>query len=124
MLRDLLWPAPPAEDRAGLFNVMLAVGSLIALPPSLLLAFFGVASVDIDPARSILDLGRYWVAYGLAWLPFAGLLAVGFLMRRRIRDRPRLGGVGEPIPVMAAPPPAKLPAPRAADRPDPASLAS
>jgi hypothetical protein len=78
------------ERRGRVFNVMLAVGSLLALPPSLLLAFFGVTSPDVDPARSVLDLGRYWLAYGLAWLPFGALLLVGFLLRRRIRESSRL----------------------------------
>lgn len=78
------------ERRSRVFNVMLAVGSLIALPPSLLLAFFGVTSPDVDQARSILDLGRYWLVYGLAWLPFAALLLAGFLLRRRIRASSRL----------------------------------
>lgn len=81
------------QDRRGrVFNVVLAVGSLIALPPSLLLAFFGVSSPDVDPDHSITDLGRYWPAYALAWLPFAALLLVGFVLRRRIRSSPRLFG--------------------------------
>ncbi|MPZ25556.1 MAG: hypothetical protein GEV12_03695 [Micromonosporaceae bacterium] len=88
------------ERRNRVFNVVLAVGSLIALPPSLLLAFFGVTSPDVDQARSVLDLDRYWFAYGLAWLPFAGLLLAGFLLRRRIRRDSRLvqadGQVGDP----------------------------
>lgn len=78
------------ERRGRVFNLMLALGSLVALPPSLLLAFFGVASRDIDPGRSILDLSRYWIAYGLAWLPFVGLFLIGFMLRRRIRQRSRL----------------------------------
>ncbi|HEY8471595.1 MAG TPA: hypothetical protein VIL37_03045 [Natronosporangium sp.] len=75
------------ERKSRVFNAILAIGSLIALPPSLLLAFFGVASPDVDPTRSITDLGRYWLAYALAWLPFAALLLVGFILRRRIRER-------------------------------------
>lgn len=101
------------ERRSRVFNVVLAVGSLIALPPSLLLAFFGVTSPDVDPARSVLDLERYWFAYGLAWLPFAALLLTGFLLRRRIRRGSALvradGQDGDPAgspggdPVLPAP---------------------
>ncbi|MGH3681808.1 MAG: hypothetical protein ACRDT2_16365 [Natronosporangium sp.] len=83
------------ERRSRVFNVVLAVGSLIALPPSLLLAFFGVTSPDVDPTRSVLDLDRYWFAYGLAWLPFAVLLLAGFLLRRRIRRHSRLVRAGD-----------------------------
>lgn len=116
------------ERRSRVFNVMLAVGSLIALPPSLLLAFFGVTSPDVDPDRSVLDLSRYWLAYGLAWLPFAALLLVGFLVRRRIRSHSRLVGVdgagddGDPDPdrdaPLVVPASGAVPLPRPAAEPD------
>lgn len=78
------------EQGGRILNVILAIGSLIALPPSMLLAFFGITSPDVDPARSILDLQRYWAAYGLAWLPFVVLVATGFILRRRIGRTSRL----------------------------------
>jgi glycerophosphoryl diester phosphodiesterase len=82
-----------AERRDRLFNGLLAAVSLLALPPGLLLAFFGVNATNVDDSKSILDLGQYWVVYVLAWLPFASLLLVGFWLRRRIRTgSPNLSG--------------------------------
>jgi len=72
------------EKRGKVVAAVVAVGSVLALPPALLLAFFGVNSNDVDPRRSILDLHRYGVAYGLAWLPFLALAAVAVIARRRI----------------------------------------
>jgi hypothetical protein len=83
------------ERRDRILTAVLAIGSLIALPPALLLAFFGVTSPDIDPTVSILNLGRYWVAYALAWLPFTLIVSAGFWLRRRIRmHNPRLSSPG------------------------------
>ncbi|MET9359056.1 hypothetical protein ABZY14_40065 [Streptomyces sp. NPDC006617] len=76
-----------AEDRDRVLAAVIAVGSLIALPPALLLAYFGVNSSDVDPSRSILDLHHHGVAYAIAWLPFLLLIAVGLLARRRISLR-------------------------------------
>ncbi|WP_411099803.1 hypothetical protein [Streptomyces sp. x-45] len=76
-----------AEDRDRVLAAVIAVGSLIALPPALLLAYFGVNSSDVDPDRSILDVRHYGVAYAMAWLPFLLLIAVGLVARRRISLR-------------------------------------
>lgn len=76
-----------AEDRDRVLAAVIAVGSLIALPPALLLAYFGVNSSDVDPRRSILDIQHYGVAYAIAWLPFLLLIAVGLVARRRISLR-------------------------------------
>ncbi|MEU5142157.1 hypothetical protein [Streptomyces sp. NPDC021139] len=76
-----------AEDRDRVLAAVIAVGSLIALPPALLLAYFGVNSSDVDPNRSILDVRHYGVAYAMAWLPFLLLIAVGLVARRRISLR-------------------------------------
>ncbi|WP_055421540.1 hypothetical protein [Streptomyces pactum] len=73
-----------AEDRDRVLAAVIAVGSVIALPPALLLAFFGVNSSDVDPRRSILDVQHYGVAYAIAWLPFLLLILVGLVARRRI----------------------------------------
>ena len=72
------------EKRDKVVAAVVAVGSVLALPPALLLAFFGVNSDDVDPRRSILDLHRYGIAYALAWLPFLALAAVAVIARRRI----------------------------------------
>ncbi|HEU5332230.1 MAG TPA: hypothetical protein VFU73_05695 [Actinocrinis sp.] len=72
------------EKRDKVVAAVFAVGSVLALPPALLLAFFGVNSDDVDPRHSVLDLHRYGVAYALAWLPFLALAAVGAIARRRI----------------------------------------
>jgi hypothetical protein len=76
-----------AEKRDKVVAAVIAVGSILALPPALLLAFFGVNSDDVDPRHSILDVHRYGVAYALAWLPFLALAAVGAIARRRISLR-------------------------------------
>jgi len=72
------------EKRDKVVAAVVGVGSVLALPPALLLAFFGVNSNDVDPRRSVLDLHRYGVAYALAWLPFLALAAVAVIARRRI----------------------------------------
>ncbi|MFD9007302.1 hypothetical protein ACFV0T_41330 [Streptomyces sp. NPDC059582] len=66
---------------------LVAAATLIALPPTLLLAFFGVNGTDVDSHRSILDLHSYGAAYALAWLPFVALFLVGFLLLRRVSGR-------------------------------------
>jgi hypothetical protein len=73
------------QDRV--LSILLAIGSILAFPPTLLLAFFSVNSTDVDPKQSILDLSLYWPAYALAWIPFTSLLVIGFLLRRRARTR-------------------------------------
>jgi hypothetical protein len=76
-----------SENRDRLVAVLVAVASLLALPPALLLAFFGVNARQVDPAKSIFDFHAYWGAYALAWLPFVILVSVGSLMYSRIRRR-------------------------------------
>ncbi|MFD5483812.1 hypothetical protein [Streptomyces hawaiiensis] len=66
---------------------LVAAATLIALPPTLLLAFFGVNGTNVDEHRSILDLRAYGTAYALAWLPFAVLVAIGWVLLRRVRTR-------------------------------------
>ena len=73
------------EQRHRVFSLIIAIGSLIALPPALLLAFFGVNGLEVDPGSSIFDMARYWPAYLLAWLPFLALVVAGFVPLRRIR---------------------------------------
>jgi hypothetical protein len=75
------------ERRNKILTGMLAIGTMIALPPGLLLAFFGVTSIDVDPATSITDIERYWLAYALAWLPFTALVSIGLWLRHRIGRR-------------------------------------
>ncbi|MBB5873382.1 hypothetical protein F4553_006816 [Allocatelliglobosispora scoriae] len=87
------------ERRDRMLTTMVAVGSMIAIPPALLLAYFGSSTSDITGERSIFDLSVYWPAYLLAWAPFTGLLVIGWLARRRVRaTRQLLPGLGEPAP--------------------------
>ncbi|MFD8237354.1 hypothetical protein ACFV20_36450 [Streptomyces sp. NPDC059696] len=66
---------------------LVAAATLIALPPTLLLAFFGVNGTNVDEHRSILDLRVYGTAYALAWLPFVVLVVIGYVLLRRVRTR-------------------------------------
>lgn len=75
------------ERRDRLLAVLLAAASLLALPPALLLAFFGINASQVRAARSIFDFHAYWGAYVLAWLPFVILVSVGSLLYARIRRR-------------------------------------
>jgi hypothetical protein len=70
------------EKRDRLFSVLLAIGTLFAVPPALLLAFFALQPGD---RRTLLDLDMHWTAYAIAWLPFIALVVVGWTLRRRIR---------------------------------------
>lgn len=75
------------EARDKVFTTIIAVATVLALPPALLLAFFGANVPDIDPHRSILDFSHYGVVYALAWLPFVTIVALAAVLRRRVRDR-------------------------------------
>ncbi len=66
---------------------LVAAATLIALPPTLLLAFFGVNGTNVDEHRSILDLRAYGTAYALAWLPFVVLVVIGYVLLRRVSTR-------------------------------------
>ena len=71
-----------AERRDRVFSGLLAVGTLLALPPTLLLAFFALGP---DTRRTLFDPRLHWAAYLIAFLPFIALVAAGWLLRRRIR---------------------------------------
>jgi len=71
-----------AERRDRLFSGLLAVGTLLALPQTLLLAFFALPA---DSRRTLFDPRLHWAAYLIAFLPFIALVAAGWLLRRRIR---------------------------------------
>lgn len=73
------------EERNKIFVAVISIGSILALPPALLLAFFGVNSSDVDGRRSILDFEHYAAAYAIAWLPFLLLVTTAAVMRRRVR---------------------------------------
>lgn len=73
------------ERRDKVFAAVIAIGSLLALPPALLLAYFGVNSTDVNPNFSIFDLRHYGAVYLVAWVPFIALVAAAAVMRRRIR---------------------------------------
>jgi hypothetical protein len=61
------------------------VGTLLALPPTLLLAFFALSR---DTRRTLFDPRMHWAAYLIAFGPFIALVTAGWLLRRRIRARP------------------------------------
>ncbi|MFI6931325.1 hypothetical protein [Streptomyces sp. NPDC050287] len=87
-------------------SALVAAATLIALPPTLLLAFFGVNGTNVHDDRSILDLGTYGTAYALAWFPFVILVVIGYVLLRR---------VGRRSGSLLSPPdgrPAPVPAPR------------
>ncbi|MFF7522209.1 hypothetical protein [Streptomyces pseudovenezuelae] len=83
-------------------SVLVAVATLIALPPTLLLAFFGANATTVNPHRSVFD-ARYLPAYLLAWVPFLVLAVIGYV--RIIRTGRRSG----PLLTPAAPVPAQRP---------------
>ncbi|MGW0334998.1 hypothetical protein ACWD0J_24535 [Streptomyces sp. NPDC003011] len=68
-------------------SALVAAATLIALPPTLLLTFFGVNGTDVRSDRSILDLNTYGTAYALAWLPFVVLVLIGYVLLRRVSRR-------------------------------------
>jgi hypothetical protein len=75
------------EGRDRLIAVLVALASFLALPPALLLAFFGINASQVHSSNSIFDWRYYWPAYILAWLPFLVLVTVGGFMYARIRNR-------------------------------------
>ncbi|MEU0026379.1 hypothetical protein [Streptomyces sp. NPDC006335] len=84
-------------------SVLVAVATLIALPPTLLLAFFGVNATTVNPHRSIFD-PRYLPAYLLAWVPFLVLAVIGYVRIIRTGRRPRsLLTPAAPVPAQRPP---------------------
>ncbi|MET7735263.1 hypothetical protein ABZT02_28430 [Streptomyces sp. NPDC005402] len=84
-------------------SVLVAIATLIALPPTLLLAFFGVNATTVNPHRSVFD-PRYLPAYLLAWIPFLVLAVIGYV--RIIRTGRRSGSLltpADPIPAQRPP---------------------
>lgn len=78
------------ERRDKIFAGAIAIGTLLALPPALLLAYFGTNSTNVNQNLSIFDLRHYGLAYLVAWLPFLALVGGAAVMRRRVRlDAPR-----------------------------------
>ncbi|RJQ71602.1 hypothetical protein D5S17_27790 [Pseudonocardiaceae bacterium YIM PH 21723] len=77
--------ADATERRNKVLSAMVAIGTLLALPPALLLAFFGVNGTEVNDTASITDLDHYWPAYVLATMPFILLVGVGSYLYLRIR---------------------------------------
>jgi hypothetical protein len=75
------------ERRDKFFAGAVAIGSLLALPPTLLLAYFGTNSTNVNQHFSIFDVRHYGIAYLVAWLPFLALVGGAAVMRRRIQPR-------------------------------------
>ena len=70
-----------AERRDQLLSRLLGVGTLLAVPPALLLAYFALGPAA---ANSVLDVRAHWGAYLIAWVPFIVLVGSAWLGRRRI----------------------------------------
>ncbi|MBB6414921.1 hypothetical protein [Streptomyces sp. AK010] len=86
---------------------LVAAATLIALAPTLLLAFCGVNGTNVDEHRSILDLSAYGTA-SLAWLPFVVLVVIGRVLLGRVRTRsgsllPAPDGTFAPVPPPRSP---------------------
>jgi hypothetical protein len=77
------------ERRDKALAALVAIGSLLALPPTLLLAYFGTNSTNVDARFSIFDLRHYGVAYLVVWLPFITLAVAALVLRWRIQPRTR-----------------------------------
>jgi hypothetical protein len=69
------------ERRDQLFAWLLAIATLLAVPPTLLLAYFALGP---RAAESVLDVRVHWGVYLMAWLPFIALVGVAWFCRRRI----------------------------------------
>lgn len=76
-----------SERRDRLVAIFVAIASLLALPPALLLAFFGISSPNVHPNDSIFDLHVYWGAYIIVWLPYILLVSIGGFLYARPRRR-------------------------------------
>jgi hypothetical protein len=73
------------ERREKILTGAIAIGSLLALPPTLLLAYFGTNSTSVNQHLSIFDLRHYGIAYLVAWVPFLVLVGGAAVMRLRIQ---------------------------------------
>jgi hypothetical protein len=73
-----------AERRDQLFSRVLAIATLLAVPPTLLLTYFALGP---GAARSVLDVRAHWGAYLIAWVPFIVLVGFAWVGRRRITSR-------------------------------------
>ena len=83
------------ERRDKVLAALVAVFSLFALPPTLLLAYFGTNSTNVDARFSIFDLRHYGIAYLVVWCPFIALAIAALVLRWRIQPRTRgWGGQG------------------------------
>lgn len=71
-----------AEKQDKAFSLVLAFGTVFALPPALLLAYFALGK---DGHKVLRDVNVHWGAYMLAFLPFIALFLVGWGRRRWIR---------------------------------------
>lgn len=75
------------EQRDKVFTTLVTIGSLLALPATLLLGYFGTNSTNVDAHRSIFDLHHYGIAYLVAWVPFIVLAVTALVLRARIQPR-------------------------------------
>jgi len=82
------------ERRDKALAALVAIFSLLALPPALLLAYFGTNSTNVDAGFSIFDLRHYGIAYLVVWLPFIALAVAG--PRAAVANPAAHAGLGGP----------------------------
>ena len=70
-----------AEARVRRWSFSAQALATVAVPVSLLLAFFGIGSSDIDPESSIFDFGRYWLVYVIMSLLVVATLSLYTVVR-------------------------------------------
>jgi hypothetical protein len=70
-----------SEHRDQLFSGVLAIGTLLAVPPALLLAYFALGA----GGSKALDLNTHTGPYLLAWIPFIALICVAWVWRHQIK---------------------------------------
>jgi hypothetical protein len=74
-----------AELRDKVFSTTLAIVTLLAVPPALLLAFF---ALDGDVQHSLHNLGAHGWVYAAVWGPFIVLVAGAWIARNYFKAKP------------------------------------
>jgi hypothetical protein len=75
------------EQRGRIFAGAVAIGTLLALPPALLLAYFGTNSTQVSNGVSIFNMHHYLIVYLVIWIPFILLVGGAAIMRSQVRPR-------------------------------------
>jgi hypothetical protein len=95
-----------SEKRDQLFSGVLAIGTLLAVPPALLLAYF---ALGVGGSKA-LDIKTHVGPYLFAWIPFVALVCGAWIWRRQIKAHsPQLQKYEEQRPAGASIGPAAEP---------------